>query len=50
MPNEFDPDKVKNPIKVEYRDINKYEYNDLTDEELQKVEEFEEWIKEFKKS
>jgi len=49
IPNEFDPDKIKNPVNVEYRDDNTYEYQDLTDNELEKLEIFDNLIKEIRK-
>lgn len=50
MPNEFDPDKAKSALSVEYKEKEKYEYHDLTDEELKKLDDFDDWIKDFKKS
>jgi hypothetical protein len=48
LPNEFDPDNSKSPIRVEHKQIEKYEYLDLTDEQLKKLDEFDSWIKDFK--
>jgi hypothetical protein len=50
IPNEFDPDKAKPGMSVEYKDIENYEFQDLPDDQIQKLEEFEDWIKDLKKN
>lgn len=43
LENEFDPSRSNPSIGVEYKELNKYRSDDLTEKEMLDLERFEEW-------
>jgi hypothetical protein len=49
LPNEFDPDRKTDNLSIDFKDTVEYEYQALRDDELSKLEDFDEWIRNQKK-